>query len=63
MAVNSGKLHALSPLQTLERGYAIARLLPEGTAVKDSEQLSPGDSIDLKFQRGGAVCTVDTKYS
>lgn len=63
MAVNSGKLQALSPLQTLARGYAIARLLPQGTTVKDSEQLSPGDSIDLKFQRGGAVCTVDTKYS
>jgi exodeoxyribonuclease VII large subunit len=63
MALNSGKLQALSPLQTLARGYAIACLLPEGTTVKDSEQLSTGDSIDLKFQRGGAVCKVDMKYS
>jgi exodeoxyribonuclease VII large subunit len=61
IAINSGKLQALSPLQTLGRGYAIARLIPEGTMVKDSEQLSPGDSIDLKFHRGGAVCTVDAK--
>jgi len=63
MAINSGKLQALSPLQTLGRGYAIATLIPEGAMVKDSGQLSPGDSIDLKFHRGGAVCTVDTKRS
>jgi exodeoxyribonuclease VII large subunit len=63
VAVNSGKLQALSPLQTLSRGYAIACLLPEGTVVKGSEQLAPGDRIDLTFQRGGAVCTVDETRS
>ena len=60
-AVNSGKLQALSPLQTLSRGYAVATLIREGTVVRDSSQLETGDSIDLKFQRGGAVCTVDSK--
>ena len=58
-AINSGKLQMLSPLQTLSRGYAIASLLPEKTAVRGSDQLEPGDSIDLKFHRGGAVCTVE----
>jgi exodeoxyribonuclease VII large subunit len=58
-AINSGKLQMLSPLQTLSRGYAIASLLPERTTVKESDQLVPGDSIDLKFHSGGAVCTVD----
>jgi exodeoxyribonuclease VII large subunit len=58
-AINSGKLQMLSPLQTLSRGYAIATLLPERATVKGSDQLAPGDSIDLKFHRGGAVCTVD----
>ena len=62
-AVNSGKLQALSPLQTLSRGYAIASLLPEGTTVRDSEQLKPGDTIDIRFHKGGAVCTVDAKRS
>lgn len=62
MAINSGKLQALSPLETLGRGYAIASLIPEGTVIRDSGQLSPGDSIDLKFHRGGAVCTVNAKH-
>lgn len=58
-AINSGKLQMLSPLQTLSRGYAIASLLPERTTVRASDQLAPGDNIDLKFHRGGAVCMVD----
>ncbi len=60
-AVNSGKLQVLSPLETLSRGYAIASLLPEGTTVRDSDQLTPGDSIDLRFYKGGALCTVTAK--
>ncbi len=62
LAVNSGKLQALSPLQTLGRGYAIARLLPQGAVVKDSGQLSAGDRIDLSFHRGGAICAVERKH-
>jgi exodeoxyribonuclease VII large subunit len=61
-AVNSGKLQALSPLQTLSRGYAIACKLPEGGIVKDSSQLSEGDSLDLRLAFGGVVCTVESKY-
>ncbi len=60
LAVNSGKLQALSPLQTLGRGYAIARLLPQGITVKDSGQLAEGDGIDLRFHRGGVVCRVES---
>ena len=60
-AINSGKLQALSPLNTLSRGYSIATILPQGTVVKDGNQLEPGDSIDLRFHRGGAVCRVETK--
>jgi exodeoxyribonuclease VII large subunit len=60
-AINSGKLQALSPLNTLSRGYAIASLLPEGTVIRESDQLATGDTIDIRFHRGGAVCTVDAK--
>ncbi|HEX9080173.1 MAG TPA: exodeoxyribonuclease VII large subunit, partial [Desulfuromonadaceae bacterium] len=60
LAVNSGKLQALSPLETLGRGYAIARLLPRGTTLKESAQLSKGDRIDLRLHRGGAVCSVES---
>jgi exodeoxyribonuclease VII large subunit len=60
-AVNSGKLQALSPLQTLSRGYAIASLLPEGTVIRESVQLATGDTIDIRFHKGGAVCRVESK--
>jgi exodeoxyribonuclease VII large subunit len=60
-AVNSGKLQVLSPLKTLSRGYAIASLLPEGMTVRDSDQLKPGDTVDLRFHKGGALCTVAVK--
>jgi exodeoxyribonuclease VII large subunit len=60
-AINSGKLQALSPLDTLSRGYSIATILPHGTVVKESSQLEPGDKIDLRLHRGGAVCRVETK--
>jgi len=60
-AVNSGKLQVLSPLKTLSRGYAIASLLPEGTTVRDSDQLKQGDTVALRFHKGGALCTVAAK--
>lgn len=60
-AINSGKLQALSPLQTLSRGYAIASLLPEGTVIRDSGQLTTGDTIDIRFHKGVAVCTVEAE--
>lgn len=59
VAVCSGKLHSLSPLLTLSRGYSIACRLPEKTVVRDGGTLSPGDRIDLTFARGGACCVVE----
>lgn len=52
------RLRALSPLGILERGYAIA-LAPDGTAVRDAEQLDSGDHIEVRVARGrfGAVVT------
>ncbi|MCM2357484.1 MAG: exodeoxyribonuclease VII large subunit [Geobacteraceae bacterium] len=61
-AVNAGRLHSLSPLLTLSRGYAIACRLPERTAVRDGGSLSPGDRLDLTFQRGGALCVVEESH-
>lgn len=61
-AVNSGKLQALSPLQTLSRGYAIAVKLPTGGIVREIGDLSPGDRLDLRLARGGAVCKVESTH-
>ncbi len=61
-AVNAGKLHALSPLLTLSRGYSIACLLPGKTLIRDSRGLSSGDRLDLTFHRGGALCRVEETH-
>ena len=49
-------LDALSPLKVLARGYAVAT--KDGKAVKTVSGLSDGDSINLKFADGVAVCEV-----
>jgi exodeoxyribonuclease VII large subunit len=45
-------LHALSPLATLERGYAIARRGPGGEILRDAAQAAPGDYLEVRLARG-----------
>lgn len=58
LAQQSGKLHSVSPLATLERGYSIL-LDDEGQAVTDSAQVSAGDILEARLNKGRLVCTVD----
>ena len=51
-------LDALSPLKVLGRGYAMAQS-GDGTILRDSAQVSPGDSIRVQLARGSLHCTVD----
>ena len=53
-----GKLHALSPLAVLSRGYSIVYALPEGRVVRAAEELKPGDRLRLRFHRGEARAKV-----
>jgi exodeoxyribonuclease VII large subunit len=59
-AVSAGKLNSLSPLLTLARGYAIVSRLPDKTLVRDGRDVAPGDRLDITFQRGGALCIVES---
>lgn len=52
-------LDALSPLAILSRGYALAWKQPGGDLVRDAKQLKKGDSVKLRFGRGGAEATID----
>ena len=58
LAALGRQLHALSPLQTLERGYAIA-VDEAGGAVRDSEELKTGQRLTLKFHRGEREVVVE----
>lgn len=57
----AGRLHALSPLAVLDRGYSIMHKLPEETLVKDAESLNPNDLVRITLARGKAVCRVEGK--
>jgi exodeoxyribonuclease VII large subunit len=50
-------LDTISPLATLDRGYAIATTAA-GAAVTDASVLQVGDAIALRFARGSATANV-----
>ena len=52
-------LNSLSPLATLERGYAIVSRRDDRTLVTDSAQVARGTVIDLRLGRGALGATVD----
>jgi len=51
-------LQQLSPLAILERGYAVATLLPEGSIIRDAGQARVGAAIRVKVARGRMDCEV-----
>jgi exodeoxyribonuclease VII large subunit len=49
----AGKLHALSPLEVLSRGYALVQKRDgAGTVVRSSTSLRKGDALTLRFSDG-----------
>ena len=59
VALKAGRLHDLSPLATLARGYAIARDA-EGRIVKRASTLSPGDALEVAVADGTISATVNS---
>lgn len=58
VVVAAARLHDLSPLAVLGRGYAIART-PEGTVVKSVEGIAAGDAVDVSVADGVLACRVE----
>lgn len=56
----AGQLHALSPLAVLERGYAIARRIDDGSVVRDATALRRDDRLRLTFAAGEAIARIET---
>ena len=57
LAIASRTLHAVSPLQTLGRGYAIVRR-PTGEVIKDAGQAQVGEEVEAVLARGWLRCRV-----
>jgi exodeoxyribonuclease VII large subunit len=53
----AGRLRALSPRATLERGYAIVRA--EAGIVRSAKAVSPGTLVDVELAEGGLAARVE----
>ncbi len=60
MAALSSRLHALSPLNVLARGYSIVYRLPGREIIRDAKKLSVRDRVRIRFHCGEAEGTLDT---
>ncbi len=62
LALLSGGLDRLSPLKTLERGYAIASLVTSGKVLTDTSAVRTGDRLALRLHKGQLDCAVTDIY-
>jgi exodeoxyribonuclease VII large subunit len=53
----TARLHALSPLAVLSRGYSVVTTT-EGMPVRSTDQIEQGRSVYLRFHKGSATATV-----
>jgi exodeoxyribonuclease VII large subunit len=51
-------LDQLNPLAILERGYAVATLLPKETVIRDASQVDRGAAVRVRVARGRMDCEV-----
>jgi len=59
----AGRLHALSPLNTMKRGFSIVATEETPPAlVRHASQLQVGQRVSLQFHQGSAEATIDTVY-
>lgn len=58
LVVSTSRLNTVSPLATLDRGYALVTDAT-GRVVTSSTQLKTEDSIDVRLARGEIACRVD----
>jgi len=59
LAISSRSLNNVSPLATLQRGYAIIQDEANKKVFTDASELNAGDKISARLAKGSLVCTVD----
>ena len=59
----SMRLAALSPLDTLRRGYAIVQTETGAAVVSDTSQVAPGDMVDVTVAKGGFNAEVRSTHA
>jgi len=59
LGLSSRALDTISPLATLERGYAIVSRLPERQILHQASKVKPGDRVEARLSEGVLVCSVE----
>jgi exodeoxyribonuclease VII large subunit len=59
LARATARLHALSPLAVLERGYALA-YSPAGTLLRSATETTPHETIRVRLASGSLTAEVQT---
>ena len=59
----SQTLHAVSPLATLSRGYALVINPASGQIIRSTAQLKPGDSVETRLAQGHFTSRIDAIVS
>lgn len=55
----TGRLEAMSPVNTLARGYAVCRRRGADRALLDASGVGRGDGLDIQLYAGRILCIVD----
>ncbi len=61
LQICAGRLDALSPLNTLARGFGITRVARTGEVVTDVSQVEIGQDLEIALHRGFLDCRVQDK--
>ena len=56
------QLNQLSPLAVLARGYSIVHKLQNGKVVKQSTEVSVGESVRARLHEGELICLVQRTH-
>ncbi len=59
LAISGRTLDSVSPLATLQRGYAIVQDTRGKKVYTDAGELNTGDQVSTRLARGSLICTVD----
>ncbi len=63
IALLARALDAVSPLATLDRGYAIVNKIPENKLIRKASELETGDRIETRLGKGKIISTVTKQKS
>jgi len=55
------KLHTLSPEAILARGYSITRTIPDSAVIRDPQEVSIGQDLEVMVAKGVFICSVKRK--